>query len=74
MFFARDPFARTELRRDTVWTEGGCLWCDQNRKTRSGRGYLWRYTVEQDGSRRRDFIQQRDPLFCCVDCFRSYNS
>lgn len=67
--FGRDPFARTERTRQTVFQEGAsCAWCGAKPDTHTGRRYLYRYGTETDAGRR----YMDDRLFCCVSCRDSY--
>lgn len=63
----RDPFARTELRRETVTNNGHpqhCQWCGQQRAR------LYRYGTETDGGR---FLGWATGLFCNLGCFKAYH-
>ena len=84
----RDPFARAEVHRHRVYVDGpcpcwavtrGCAWCGQRRQTpRTGRAYLYRYTVQTDGGRTLQtgdgFGLTPGRLFCSNDCRRTYQS
>lgn len=77
---SRDPFARTELHRETVIVSlphQGCFWCGNHGKPvkpSDRNGYanphrLFRYLTETDSGR-----QSHIPgLFCSVGCMRSYS-
>lgn len=72
---SRDPFARTELHRERVYTRDcACDWCGQTPKTQTGREYLYMYYVVSD-SGRASRVPSRVPRgFCSVDCMRSYHA
>jgi len=68
---SRDPFARTELRRETVPAPAYCCdWCGNFRGKTAATNRLFRYTTETDGGRK----MQHRGLFCSADCFRSYSA
>lgn len=60
---SRDPFARTELVRETVpvGARSPCWWCGQ-----PGR---FTYSTETDGGR----TYPHPGVFCSVYCFRTYH-
>jgi len=62
----RDPFARNETKRETVYTLGSCDWCGQR-----GRKDIWlfHYFVEDDNYRRSDIKGN----FCNIECCRAYH-
>jgi hypothetical protein len=68
----RDPFARTELSKVRRYVADGttCNWCGSLPRTRSGRTYLYKYTVEHDGGRKGEILG----LFCSLSCLDSYQS
>jgi len=80
---SRDPFARQELHRRTVYTTTGetCKWCGNVRHTKSknyldpndtrnnSRRFLYCYTIEDDSGRKSDIRG----LYCSVSCMRAYN-
>lgn len=66
---SRDPFARTELHRQTIDNrtrprQESCKWCGQMPRR------LHCYHTEHDGGRRDQHIG----FFCNVGCMRSYYS
>lgn len=64
---SRDPFARTELHRETVYAPAStCAWCGSARNSKK----LFRYRTESDGGR----VFPHIGLFCSVGCFRSFAS
>ncbi len=65
MLVGRDPYARTELHRETVHTNESCSWCGQRRGTLR----LFQYRVVTDGG--RTFII--NGLFCSISCKRAYH-
>lgn len=65
-YISRDPFARTELHRDTVDTRSGCTECGSKRKS----GRLFQYSTESDGGRK----DTHKGLFCSKPCHDSYHS
>lgn len=66
---SRDPFAREEIHRLRVYTRETCRWCGQRKQTpRTGKDFLYQYSVESDGGRKSDIRG----LFCSVGCMRSY--
>lgn len=66
---SRNPFAREELHRVRVHGPAGCTWCGQQRKTPSGRAYLYEYVTETDGGRRFPHKGR----FCCLECHDDYH-
>ncbi len=64
-YISRDPFARTELHRETVATHRCCALCGQKRKS----GKLFRYHTVYDSNGRS---HGSDRLFCSIGCYRSY--
>ena len=63
---SHDGFARESLVRDVVPTLlQTCDWCGQNPY-----GRLFRYGVQPDSISGR--INWCKGLFCCIECFRSY--
>ena len=62
---SRDPFAREELHRETVYTNESCSWCGQRRKSLK----LFQYRVETDGGR----VSIVKGLFCSIGCKRAYH-
>lgn len=68
-YVSRDPFAREELHREIEFDPAAtCPDCGGYRLTRTGRRYLYRYTVETDGGRK--YADRR--AFCSVGCRRSF--
>jgi hypothetical protein len=65
MIISRDPYARQELRRETVYTNDGCSWCAQRRKSNR----LFQYRVETDGGN----TSVIKGLFCSIECKRAYH-
>jgi hypothetical protein len=62
-YISRDPFARTELHRETeAGDSSGCAWCGN----RNAYGKLYRYRTEHDGGR----TAVADKLFCSIGCLR----
>ena len=62
---SRDPFARSELHRETVDARNAsCSWCGQVRKG----GKLYSYRTETD--RGSKFVHPG--LFCCKGCHDTY--
>jgi hypothetical protein len=66
----RDPFARATLMRTAVPTTESCTWCGSTRRGGSLFAYRWR----PDDRTSFDYYTYGDPLFCSVDCWRTYNS
>lgn len=66
-YISRDPFARSEVHRDSVavGTSEGCRWCGSNRK-----GKLYQYRTESDGGRKSEIPYR----FCSISCMRAYHS
>lgn len=65
---SRDPFARSELRRNLVRTDlDTCSWCGMN-----GRGRLYRYSTHVDSISGRRYDHRG--LFCSKSCHDSYHS
>ncbi len=64
MLVSRDPYARTELHRETVCTNESCSWCDQRRPSLR----LFQYRIRTDG----DHTSIIPGLFCSVGCKRAY--
>jgi len=68
----RDPFARTELHRETVKlfkSEETCRWCGGFKPSRTGGRYLYRFRSESDGGR----VMHVAGLYCSSSCFSDYN-
>ena len=67
----RDPFARQELHRDNVFTGShwSCYWCGQQRTTKNGKIYLYRYEIQTDGGSNNTI----KGLFCSKDCMVAYH-
>mgnify|MGYP001241776020 FL=1 len=68
---SRDPFARTEIHRETVSGHlDGCSWCGNfvSKNERTGLGKLFAYFVEHDAGRREPITG----LFCSIGCMRTY--
>lgn len=74
MLISRDPFARSELRRERVYDPSqlppGCAFCGCYRSTPSGREFLYQYRTENDSGRTHDI----SGLFCSVGCLRAYHN
>lgn len=66
-FISRDPFARSELHRESVKPYFGqtCAWCGNL----NARGTLYQYRIESDGGR-TSYIPR---FFCSVSCMRSFH-
>jgi hypothetical protein len=64
-YISRDPFARTELHRQSVEVSGGCDWCGQQHKS----GKLFQYRTESDGGREN----RHTGLFCSKSCHDAYH-
>ena len=69
---SRDPFARQEIHRRRVYTDGneGCFWCGRHNVTPSGREYLYRYSIERDSIRQRS--SEVPGQFCSEGCRKDY--
>lgn len=65
----RDPFAREELHRISVYGTAGCTWCGQQRKTPKGHAYLYVYETQTDAGGARTHKGR----FCCKPCHDSYH-
>jgi hypothetical protein len=70
---SRDPFARTEVHRETVRVpyERRCDWCGQRRLVHRGQrrvNELFKYRVEYDSGR----LSRIPKLFDSIDCMREY--
>lgn len=67
---SRDPFARTELHRNTIapadvsYAHLTCDWCGN----RGHDGRLFRYRTEHDGGR----VDQHQGYFCSKTCYDTY--
>jgi hypothetical protein len=68
MLVSRDPFAREEIHRSLVRTNGVCDWCGQRRKTEK----LWQYQIGPDSINGRSNVLKG--LFCSASCFRNFHS
>jgi hypothetical protein len=65
---SRDPFARTEIVRQTVIAPGvSCAWCGQ---TRGDTLRLYAYHTATDGGR----LALHKGLFCSKPCHDSYHA
>jgi hypothetical protein len=66
----RDPVARSSIVRRVVVTSETCKWCGRAR-TKEGKltNTLFQYGVFNDDA---PFPYFRPPLFCSVDCMRTY--
>lgn len=69
-FVSRDPFARTELHKETVRPAKGesCKWCGGLARN-GGEGRLFKYRRESDGGR----VYEISGLFCSVGCMKTYH-
>jgi hypothetical protein len=69
-YINRDPFARTELHRETEYVGANrtCDWCGNAAVTKLG-NYLYRYRTESDGGR----SSEHRGLFCCKSCHDAYH-
>ena len=66
-YISRDPFARSELHRETVDAGNAtCDWCGSVRKGNK----LYEYRTESDGGR----TFPHEGLFCCKSCHDDYHS
>jgi len=63
---SRDPYARTELHRETVYTNEGCSWCGGRRRNTLR---LFQYRVVTDGGR----VNVLKGLFCSIECKCAYH-
>lgn len=76
-YISRDPFARQELHRTTVFfptsqPTPSCSWCGQYHVTKkANRRYLFVYSVERDGLYTKP--EAIKGQFCSIGCMRSYN-
>lgn len=61
---SRDPFARTELHRETVKGPAVCSWC-------GWKGKLYYYYTEYDDHRGKHI---HDGYFCGKGCHDAYHS
>lgn len=65
----RDPFARQELHRENEYDETQtCMFCGQQRKSKSGKAYLYRFYVETDSGH----TYYDKAKFCSLSCRTSY--
>lgn len=70
-YVSRNPFARTELHRDTInpadvsFARLTCDWCGSVRPD----GKLYVYQTESDGGR----VSRHRGRFCCKSCHDSYH-
>lgn len=65
---SRDPFARTELHRESIKAYGQeCSWCGSSRSD----GTLYVYYTERDGIRANR--RTHNGQFCSKPCHDSYN-
>lgn len=60
---SRDPFARTELHKKKVTTNGSCDWCGSETS-------LYRFQTESDGGK----VNCHTGRFCCKSCHDAYHS
>jgi hypothetical protein len=67
-YISRDPFARTELHRETIPAYGNrsCDWCGNLNRA----GKLFTYRTESDGGRK----SEHRGAFCSKSCHDSYHS
>lgn len=67
---ARDPFARSELRRfarDGNRPGASCAWCGATKRT------LFTYHTERDGGPPAARFYDNDRMFCNLGCFKAYH-
>jgi hypothetical protein len=72
-YISRDPFARTELHRNSVRITGNqtCRWCGQTRYMHGQPiPFLFEYRTESDGGR----VSEHSGLFCSKSCHDAYHS
>lgn len=74
---SRDPFARTELHRESVYIYTShypnpnpttCDFCGNVKETKAGKRFLYRYRVETDGGT----VSVDTRLFCSKSCRQTY--
>lgn len=68
MLRTRDPFSRTELHSERIYTPASCAWCGNARNTRDGARYLYRFRIETDAGR----IIEDNHLFCSRECRQTF--
>ena len=77
---SHDPFARFELRRETVflamphaksWNTRTCAWCGSYKSTKSGRPFLYCYSTQSDGFGARTNTLSGE--FCSKGCMQSFH-
>jgi hypothetical protein len=73
---SRDPFARTELMRQSVISTDGCTNCGGQRTPRQdGQRKLFQYGTARDGiSASYTATRWHEGLFCGKSCHDSYHS
>lgn len=71
----RDPFARETIGKKRVYLTlnhvTGCTECGFRKTTKTGREFLYKYTVDRDGIYNN--LSEISGLFCGVDCLNSYH-
>lgn len=70
---SRNPFARTEIHRESVETKNSCDWCGGYRyRARHGKriNRLFCYSIESDGGRKTAITG----LFCSIACMKTYHA
>lgn len=76
---SRDPFARESLHARRVTAPSGdmghmdrlycCDYCGTTKRTKRGRPYAYRFTVESDAGRTSEI----PGTFCSVSCMRTFH-
>ena len=73
---SHDPFSRTSIVRDKVELSRGdpttCAWCGSVRQNKNGDKHLYLYRVVRDDGLAP--VKRSGKLFCCIGCWRYYNS
>ena len=72
----RDPFGRFDIVRETVrldvHSREDCAWCGHAGRYFSDHRRLFRYGIWKDGIYTKPHLSEK--LFCCVSCWRTYNT
>lgn len=71
MLINRDPFARAELHKRNEYG-ASCAECGNQRVTKTGRRYAFRYRTEFDSIAGRASEDSR--AFCSIACRRAYGA
>lgn len=69
-YINRNPFARETVMSDRVYGGDTCKWCGSFGQTKTGRKYVFRYSIHSDGGK----VSKDRYLFCSWDCRNTYHA